>query len=135
MKLENQVTSLELSKRLKELGVKQGSAFYWYFSIDDNKWKITDNELLKDERWEWCSSFTVAELGKMLPRSIEMKSSDIGFRGVWLSIGKTIDNDWYVMYSDPHPANKYRTFAENAETTADSMAKMLIYLLENNLIK
>ena len=29
MKLEDQVCSLELSKRLKELGVKQDSLWYW----------------------------------------------------------------------------------------------------------
>ena len=29
MKLEDQVCSLELAKKLKELGVKQDSLFYW----------------------------------------------------------------------------------------------------------
>jgi len=29
MKLEDQVCSLELAKRLKELGVEQESLFYW----------------------------------------------------------------------------------------------------------
>ena len=30
MKLEQQVVSLELAKKLKELGVKQDSLFYWW---------------------------------------------------------------------------------------------------------
>jgi hypothetical protein len=29
MKIEDQVTSLELSKKLKKLGVRQESYFYW----------------------------------------------------------------------------------------------------------
>ena len=35
MKLQNQVCSLELSKKLKELGVKQESLWYW-IRDDDN---------------------------------------------------------------------------------------------------
>ena len=30
MKIENQVCSLELAKKLKELGVEQDSYFFWY---------------------------------------------------------------------------------------------------------
>jgi hypothetical protein len=33
MKIEKQVISLELSKKLKELGIKQESAFYWERSV------------------------------------------------------------------------------------------------------
>ena len=46
MKLKQQVTSLKLSKKLKELGVEQNSIFYW-----------------NNTR---CSS----ELGEMLPKII-----------------------------------------------------------------
>lgn len=120
MKIENQVTSLELSKKLKELGVKQESAFYWYFSIDDNKWKITDNELLKDERWEWCFAFTVAELGEMLPKHCKS----------FQAYNTKKNNKWWCEYSQYGVIDtKY------AETEANARAKMLIYLLENNLIK
>ena len=100
MKLEQQLTSLELSKKLKELGVKQDSL--WYFVKDDNEgferyvqiddfiheWDTdseygqsipTIHDVLEDEKWsDWkkdesiliVSAFTVAELGEMLPREI-----------------------------------------------------------------
>ena len=35
MKLKDQVTSLELAKKLKELGVKQNSFFNWYQDLDE----------------------------------------------------------------------------------------------------
>ena len=38
MKLEDQVVSLELAKKLKELGVKQESLFYWgYYQVSANE--------------------------------------------------------------------------------------------------
>jgi hypothetical protein len=66
MKLEEQVVSLELARRLKELGVKQESAFYWYdgemlFSRSPLGQAHTYNETIT------FSAFTVAELGEILP--------------------------------------------------------------------
>jgi len=71
MQLEKQVVSLELAKKLKELGVKQESLFYWVGDHSNpdtpwtiENWRITD----KDNRlknWQSdtpISAFTVAEL-------------------------------------------------------------------------
>lgn len=75
MKIEQQVTSLEISKRLKELGVKQESLFYW--SSYGMKFKkethelIPENEINPSFMEDYISAFTVAELGEMLVRLLE----------------------------------------------------------------
>jgi len=130
MKLESQVVSLELSKRLKELGVKQGSLFTWVESIGANEtyddgtkngeYKLTrfDGAVsnfhamgFESKEHPMFSAFTVAELGEMLPHMIQKppKTGD----------GKK----WYVA-----PTNGF------FETEADARAALLIYLLENKLI-
>lgn len=120
MKLEDQVCSFELAKRLKELGVKQDSHFYWQGdgdgtnpflgSLDDDLTKYH----LKDA--DTFSAFTVAELGERLPHSTE-------------SGRYAPDNRWMCRSSD---APKKLTFSE---IEADARAKMLTYLLENELVK
>ena len=62
-------TSLELSQRLKALGVPQVSEFYWYKSVytieNPTGWVIGGQELLPYEG-EKYSTFTSDELGEML---------------------------------------------------------------------
>lgn len=112
MKLEQQVVSLELAKRLKELGVKQESLFYWQ-GADKNGYIINFEKDLFEYDCEKYSAFTVAELGKMLPEDY------LSYR---------IDGDWRCSeFGDDHIT------IEKKE--ADARAKMLIYLLENNLLK
>ena len=61
MKLEQHVCSLDLAKRLKELGVKQESLFWWG--------EITKEvHYCKAGKPLHISAFTVAELGEMLPK-------------------------------------------------------------------
>ena len=65
MKLEDQVVSLELAKRLAELNVPQTGAFVWSRGIRHKNWRVT---LTKYRNWAPCySAYTVAELGEMLP--------------------------------------------------------------------
>lgn len=154
MNLTHQVTSLELSRRLKALGVKQESYFWWNYvvssSCEGNDDFATRREgwQLMSAHWEdavkaqFCSAYTVAELGNLLPREIEYQASSKeksgydGYRPMFLKCGKTImDNGWYVMYSDPHPANEVPVHSTHADTEADARGLMLAYLLENSLIK
>ncbi len=125
MKIEEQVTSLELSKRLKELGVKQES----YFSHDLTRGLIANSKYVASHsQLEWISAFTVAELGEMLPDFIESENQ------ILCLIQKKVKETWYVRYEyqNKHSIRAIVNFQENSE--ANARAKMLVYLLENKLI-
>lgn len=133
MKLEHQVTSLEISKRLKELGVKQESLFF-YAKSPDNKFRLyplffspeLSATVKLNSKEKDYSAFTVAELGEMLPAKI--------YSDGFLEIYKT-GKKWKVMYVY-QPINVTCFMGENfiSNTEADARGKCLIYLLENKLI-
>lgn len=114
MELSSQVVSLEIAKKLKELGVKQDAYHSWCFIEAHN-----DYELDNGSCSNMYSAFTVAELGEMLPEKCFVTDKQ---DGKW----------WNVKYLDPHDVSKNYTTAHEGE--ADARGKMLIYLLENNLI-
>jgi hypothetical protein len=134
MNLESQVCSLELAKRLKELGVKQESYFYWlnnclddwiiFHAENDNcnqhsgPGDITFLNIKKRENKAY-SAFTVTELGELLPD--------------WFDSCKRngSKNDWHCRVFEKDTDKNHHAFAE---TEVEARAKMLIYLLENKLI-
>lgn len=149
--MENQVCSLELSKLLEKLGVKQNSYFYWVYTYkekynlfhaendDCNQHNgpgdITWLNIKKRSNQAW-SAFTVAELGYLLPKQIEIiidvDKNGYGIFRPSLWCGRcefTGDNryEWMISYGDDH-------FVLD-ENEANARAKMLIYLIENNLWK
>ncbi len=118
MKLEKQVTSLALSKKLKKLGVKQKSLWYWHkHNIQD--WELCLAEELPQEPpkgYQFISAFTVAELGEKidnafnkLPGTMIMKPKG-KFKELWEALTGFMNE-------------------------AENRAKMLIYLIENKLTK
>lgn len=120
MKLESQVCSLELAKRLKELGVKQESWHNW--KVDKAGKYLTfglGSGVSDSGEGEVYSAFTVAELGEMLPKRIKGKPLSMGF-------DETI---WWVQYSCA-PLLNFESMRE-----VDARVKMLIYLIEQGLIK
>jgi len=128
MKLENQVTSLELAKKLKELGVKQESLFYYRFATDGhtNKTDLNYGESHKDNDYASCvSAYTAAELGELLPTE---EKDGLGFFS-----GKAI-NGWFCEVKNYKVMPYERLHVElQHDTDANARAKMLIYLIENDL--
>lgn len=134
MNLESQVCNLELSKRLKELGVKQESLFSWV--NDRGKSAIWDETMWSEFETPnnpkfIASAFTVAELGEMLP-----KGYVTGYT-VWDDENKKNACHWYRTdaLGKATPANADRnppviTETIYASTEANARAKMLIYLKE-----
>lgn len=128
MELEKQVTSLELSKKLKELGVKQESITGWrlrYVTSNDDivnsEWVIVTNGFI--EEWvgdEACSAFTVAELLDMCPASTTLlKRTDLETKKIPRYYAETFEH-----YRD----------SDSDENPANALARMLIQLIENKLI-
>lgn len=145
MTLEQQVSNLELSKKLCELGVKQESLFYWKPSKGKHICHSKKSDHVHDYKWQLCkfqfldkkgnsteekkyfeilekmnllySAFTVAELGELL----------------------TGNDGQRYFYSYPSKAGwSCKDYdlghTTSAEIEADARAKMLIYLLENKLV-
>lgn len=111
MPLEQQVCSLELSRKLKELGVKQESLYYW--QVHPEKEPILADMF-------GTSAFTVAELGEML--EINQYRMEIDkYKGVYLC--RMVD-----------VSKKEAIWETKEKNEANARASMLIYLLENNLI-
>lgn len=126
MKLEQQVISLQLAKRLKELGVKQESCFwYWEDAYGIVKSSRLENHQPRNPQGGWNSyaAFTVAELGEMLPRKLSQKldgSEDSGY------FDTILGEQCVITYID------YHTIA--APTEAEARGLMLAYLIENKFL-
>jgi len=137
MTLEDQVCSLDLARKLKKLGVKQNSAFWWEQvkiagkNVWSKEWKLSfNNYSMPYDNSHITSAFTVAELGAMLPVQVETGEGLTGIQSELLQLTKGSFPDgnlWQVMY--------YDVIFMNAKTEADARAKMLIYLIEKNLIE
>tara|TARA_R110000850_G_scaffold32138_6_gene88152 strand:+ start:1156 stop:1497 length:342 start_codon:yes stop_codon:yes gene_type:complete len=108
-------TSLELSKKLKELGVKQESEFYWVYIDEKDEWVLMDNS---DTHYEKVSAYISSELGEMLPLGIKTSRQRANN-----------PNSYECCQED------FNGFLiKGGDTESEAKGRMLIYLLENNLI-
>jgi len=78
MRKEDIVVSLELAKRLKEVGVRQESMLFWVRWKDKDKWSIRCPDEYMREEWKFSplvecySAYTAAELTEKLPERIRV---------------------------------------------------------------
>lgn len=114
MDLEKQVCSLELAKRLKELGVETEAYHYWCYH-NSGVWDL--------ERWNsghanWYAAYSVAELGELLPNLCEVwHGENDGSESLWFaSAGETIESSYCIA----------------AATEANAKAKLLVWYLEQD---
>lgn len=128
LKLEEQVTSLEPSKELKKLGVKQGSLWYWTWVEWNGKteWVLIPWDRAIKLNKETYSAFTDAELGEILD------SDTVSGRIV-------IDEENAKKYCCFHLSiPEFEVWDERtqfADKEADARAKMVIYLIKEGIIE
>lgn len=124
MKLEQQVCSLELSKRLKKLGVKQESIFHWVEVMNVDFMENTGSHFELRQNYgvgrDSFAAFTVAELLDKAPASTSIfKRTDMATNSIPRYYVETFehyrDSDWN-------------------ENPAEALGLMLEYLITNNLM-
>jgi len=148
MNLEQLCTSLELSKKLKELGIKQRAIFCWQ-KPDDNDWYLTQRD---ETGWEFLehapqfkdkviAAFTAGELGIVLPSNIIIPSCyDINPTGELLRLAINLFkiNDEFCSMYEIGKLDSSNIVIPDSEVTRDnevnSRAKLLVYLIENNIV-
>jgi len=146
MKLSDQCCTREQAQRLKELGVAQKGHFLWQWEENPQKHVLTfkadpDNHAVFEQD---CQAFSAAELGQMLPDYTgELGNLEIGKSETdHISMKPKKEKWWNVSYwtlsgrveRDLYIPEQKSKHLQQAATLAQTLAKMLIYLLENNLL-
>lgn len=136
-----QVVSLELAKDLRDLGVPQESLFYWEiptsFTLSkgynfSSSLHYSKREFTPASVYESVSAFTATELGRMLPHCFVVKGNEHTLTCDRKKLSPHSDKISHrCMYENQNWATEY---SETANTEADARARMLQYLLKNDII-
>jgi hypothetical protein len=132
--MANHTTSLEISKRLKELGVPQKSEFWWALCADENSTEFNNGEFRiiwvggkwnKNSIVERYSAFLATELLEMLPDRLDKNGMTF-----YIQITKQNNNQFVVVYCN----SIYGKFLDGEcqwETNLpNALALMLEYLIK-----
>jgi len=149
MRIEDQVCSLENAKKLKDLGVKQFSTCYWW-EYDKDSWDLTISVYPSNPN-TYISAFSSSELLDILPHKVDTKENE-PFNFFRFNMEKSFIVDleklnMTYIYIVNYICDSTETAGENAwlrralvknmydKNPADALAKMLIFLIENNLLE
>lgn len=139
MKIEDQLCSLELSIKLKEIGIEQTSSFFWISSENPKRWWLhADNKFAVPFHPNHVSAFTVAELMYLIPARIDINKNEpfnVFSFALYKSAALNIQYiasyrcDTYSEIDVMQPKlNRHNIFDEKL---ADCLAKTLIWIHEN----
>lgn len=140
MKLEDQIVSLVLAKKLQDISVTKESWFYWVKMSNDNSAIHSFKDIWTHGATDKiiAPAYTVAELWEMLPGSFYSEDYK---KAYYLASEKMEDEDvpYIISYEDNNGDVYFANYPENPARLyhwkeADLRAEMLIYLIENNLI-
>lgn len=123
--LEQHVTSLGLSKKLKAIGMPQESIFYWVYLKESDEHIVQTMGEYGYGKIQ-CSAYTASELGLYIPNTL-----DIDGRTYLLQIYHNKKKVWWFNLVG-FPDYIKESFSMN-ET--NSRAACLIYLLENGFME
>lgn len=130
--MKDQVISLALAKKLKDLGVPQEASYWWVADVED--W--TNAELVGDNWTDYSyrdclkvAAFNVAELGEMLPRYVDI-------RGLMWPLEIVRTSIWRLYYGDWRGAAETAVIlsAPTGASEAEARGLMLALLIEKDLM-
>lgn len=132
---EKYVTSLSLSKELKEAGAKQESEFVWNLGIF-GKWELKIlSEVSKEQYRDRCSAYLTGEILEVLPWKIKQRAIGEGEHGgvYYLYTGKAGNDDFYCFYAMNNGQTRLHYF--ESDILSEAPGKMLLYLLKQGVVK
>lgn len=108
-----------------------------YSGMLSNKQKHKEFTQEQIDEFEHYSAFTVAELGKLLPREVEHTKNEHSSYYIMFGYGDNmIDGSVPVVWYEDNDLNLNDEILQlcNGNTEADARAQMLIYLIEGKYI-
>lgn len=156
MRIRDEVCSQPLANKLKELGMKQSSLFYWIKGVDTKIgpkfWAITSvdhfEDGIKGSDCMHCSAYTSDELLNIIPAHVLLPENHpvhpAPFNSFFLTFSKrsTCNIQWIGNYHSDTMRPEDVPFGRKMiphniydEKLSDFSAKLLIYLIENELVR
>jgi len=143
--IERHVTSLELSKKLDEFKLKKHTLFVWEW-FNDNCYcpRFIPYAVIPDElnKCKWFNAYTSSELLEVIPHAIDTKK-DEPFNNFRIRIETFLVYEEYAFPAcsvryicDTHEPINYIERTLHSEwdiNLSDALAKMIIFLKENDL--
>lgn len=142
MSIDKHVVSLDLAKQLVEAGVEMWTEFEWQVSPDgrsrvvsrvshhqdDKRYRNSPDIKAYQSAEQFYPAPLASEMGELLPYRKVSDSGDVGF--VEMAKGSA---DWRVYWSNQRTGLWIHD--EQADTMSNAMAKCLIYLVKNGIVK